>query len=188
MLTESYFPYAVVVCTNVDRLQLIINLQYLQAHWVPYGLKSISQMYKDSMESPTRLCVLVAAAQISSGALTEALSSAFELRFITSLTEVAAYEFEQIDVIVCGLYFDESRMFDLLRYAKIDAKARKLPFLCVNAVDFALSQPIKQGIEIACRALGAVGFVDLVQWTDTYGSDVARSKLQQLISNLVETA
>lgn len=34
------------------------------------------------------------------------------------------------DMIVCGIHFDDSRMFDLLRLVKADSQSRSIPFLC----------------------------------------------------------
>ncbi len=136
------------------------------------------------MENNKQLNVLVAAAPESIGPITEALSGEFEIDFVTSLTEAASYSYEQTDVIVCGLYFDESRMFDLLRYTQLHPHARTLPFICMSVVEHNLSATLTQGIEIACRALGGVGFVDLNRWYAEFGVSSAHTRVQQLIRNV----
>lgn len=133
------------------------------------------------MNKNKQVRVLVAAAQVSVTAISEALSNEFDTDFVATLAEAEAYSYEQADVIVCGLYFDESRMFDLLRYAQLHPTARTLPFFCVSAVENALSSTIRQGIEIACRALGGTTFIDLNRWTDEYGAAHARARIRQLI-------
>lgn len=133
------------------------------------------------MENNKKIRVLVAAAPISLAAISETLESKFELDFVSSLPEATAYSYEKIDVIVCGLYFDESRMFDFLRYTQLHPKARTLPFFSVSAVEHGLTSTITQSIEIACRALGGAGFIDLYGWHDKYGVAHTRRRVEQLI-------
>jgi hypothetical protein len=39
------------------------------------------------------------------------------------------------DLIIGGIHFDDSRMFDLLRIAKADPELRGIPFLCFRDID-----------------------------------------------------
>jgi hypothetical protein len=47
----------------------------------------------------------------------------------------------RVDMIIAGVHFDDSRMFDLLRIAKADPTYRDIPFLCIRGV----SGPIALG-------------------------------------------
>jgi hypothetical protein len=47
----------------------------------------------------------------------------------------------RVDMIIAGVHFDDSRMFDLLRIAKADPTYRDIPFLCIRGV----SGPIAPG-------------------------------------------
>lgn len=70
---------------------------------------------------------------------------------------------ESFALIVCGMQFDDSRMFDLLRHCKSDPTHRNVPFGCIRLVDSNYSSPvILESLEIASKALGATAFLDLV--------------------------
>jgi CheY-like chemotaxis protein len=67
-----------------------------------------------------------------------------------------------VDLVLCGIHFDDSRMFDLLRYVKADPTMRGVPFLCFRDRASELAPTLFESLDIACRALGGVGFVDLI--------------------------
>jgi hypothetical protein len=134
------------------------------------------------MDQKTRkMRVLIAAAPESKLPIQNFLSEEFTLSFANSMVEVMEQPYLEIDFIVCGLYFDESRMFDFLRYAKLDLQAQKVPFICVNAIRGALSPTLRQSVDIACRALGAATFIDLCYWQDEIGIEETHKKFRELI-------
>jgi CheY-like chemotaxis protein len=128
--------------------------------------------------------VLIAAAPHSLAFIARPLEKDFELVFAATLSEARSIVGPKIDLIVCGLYFDESRMFDLLRYVKADPDTRSIPFVSVKATGDDLSRTILQGIEIACKALGAHQFVELSGWEREYGESEAHARYQQLVRQL----
>lgn len=136
---------------------------------------------KNKMENDKRVGVLIAAAPISVKAIAAALSDEFDVDYVSSLADATSCSYKQIDVILCGLCFDESRMFDLLRYTQLHPRARALPFICISAVEHTLSGTITQSIEIACRALGGAGFIDLNRWYREYGVASANVQFRQLV-------
>lgn len=62
-------------------------------------------------------------------------------------------------LILCGVHFDESRMYDLLCFAR--ESHPHIPFVACRILEFKLSRISLQAIVIAADALGAVAFVDL---------------------------
>jgi hypothetical protein len=90
----------------------------------------------------------------------------------------------QFDVIVCGTHFAESKMFDLLRYAKTSTESRQTPFLCVRVLEGELDDTAFLGIRMAAEAMGAAGFVDLNRWRREEGFDAARNRLRHLVWSL----
>jgi CheY-like chemotaxis protein len=90
-----------------------------------------------------------------------------------------------IDLIVCGLHFDESRMFDLLRAVKADPATRDIPFLCVKAISGALDRTIYESIKISTRALGAEDFYDLSEERERLGEKLAVRQIGEYIYRLV---
>lgn len=91
-----------------------------------------------------------------------------------------------LDLIICGIHFDDSRMFDLLRLAKATPTTREVPFLCYRDLDTRLPQTLVEGMEIATRAGGAVGFVDLVTLKTRFGVKRADERLRQMILKLAQ--
>lgn len=91
------------------------------------------------------------------------------------------------DLIVCGIHFDESRMFDLLRVAKADPATRPIPFLCFRDMESELAQPVLESLQIACNALGAVAFVDLFQLRSVYGVREAHERFRHMLLGQMPT-
>jgi hypothetical protein len=106
----------------------------------------------------------------------------------TSLAAAESFLRHEIDLIVCGLEFDESRMFDLLRKVKSEAATRSIPFLCVKSRSGALDRTIHESIEIAVHALGAKGFYDLAQQRQLLGEETAIRQIGAHIYRLVSDA
>jgi hypothetical protein len=91
-----------------------------------------------------------------------------------------------IDLVVCGVHFAESRMYDLLRIAKADAATREIPFVCFRDIDSALPLSLLEGLEIACSALGAVRFVDLHQLKAQPGVEQADHGFRKILLGYLE--
>ena len=87
----------------------------------------------------------------------------------------------EVDLILCGVHFDDSRMFDLLRYAKASPEARGKPFLCFRDRESELAPTLFEGLDIACRALGGVGFVDLILLRRRVGEEDGDAEFRSLV-------
>ena len=81
---------------------------------------------------------------------------------------VPAYSFEDavrrlethdIRLILCGMYFAETRMFDLLRFAK--EKFPALPFISCRVGQSEVPQVTLEAVAIAAKSMGAIEFVDV---------------------------
>src|SRR4051794_21969321 len=84
-----------------------------------------------------------------------------ELSVAHTLHEAAGLiERREFDLIVVGVHFDESRMFDLLRYLRSAGRNRATPAVCVLGRRFESQTISIEGLEIAARALAANAFVD----------------------------
>jgi CheY-like chemotaxis protein len=125
--------------------------------------------------------ILIAAATDSAQAASQALKKDFALTFCTSLVDARSVLKDGFDLILCGLHFDEGRMFDFLREVKADPQTKSIPFLCIKSTDGMLSPAISQSIEIASHSLGANGFVDLFQWKAAHGDEEAYEKFRRLV-------
>jgi hypothetical protein len=91
-----------------------------------------------------------------------------------------------IDMVLCGIHFDESRMFDLLRLCKAQDQSRSRPFLCYRDLESELQSTLLESLDISCRALGAAGFVDLYTLKRRYGIDQADREFAKLIFSCLD--
>jgi len=66
---------------------------------------------------------------------------------------------ESIDLVLCSLDFDHSRMFDLIRLVK--ARRADVPVVCCCVLDTQLSERGLRGMALAARQIGAADIVDL---------------------------
>ncbi len=73
----------------------------------------------------------------------------------------------EIDIVAVGVYFNESRMFDLLRICRDEYP--DLPVIIVRRPSTVLSEVAMRAVHIASEALGAAGFLDLEALTAQHG-------------------
>lgn len=71
----------------------------------------------------------------------------------------------RVDLIVCTIVFDESKMFDLLRLIKAAPEWEAIPFLCARVRPHILrSQTSLEAAALTCRILGAEAFLDIADY------------------------
>jgi hypothetical protein len=87
------------------------------------------------------------------------------------------------DLIIIGVHFDESRMFDLLREVRADERYQAKPVVCVASQRF--DRPINvERLAIATRALGADAFIDFATHDDQETGDAAiRGVVERLLGD-----
>jgi hypothetical protein len=84
-----------------------------------------------------------------------------------------------IALVTCGVHFDESRMFDLLRYAR--RAFPRLPFVCCRVLSSEVSRISRASIEIAAASLGAAAFVDLPALAEELGDEEAGQRFRAVV-------
>jgi hypothetical protein len=114
----------------------------------------------------------------------DALKDSLSVSVVTTTSQAHAVLAQPFDVIICGSKFDESRMFDLLRYCKAMPHLRNVPFVCVRARGGELDDAAYQGVAIALRTLQAEAFIDLYRWKKSFGAEKAREMLRDTIRRL----
>jgi hypothetical protein len=87
----------------------------------------------------------------------------------TSAAEILARDAD-LTLILCGAHFDESRMFDFLRFAR--DKFPKIPFVCCRALDAEIPRFSVEALGIAANTLSAA-FLDLPRLVRELGVDQA---------------
>ena len=125
--------------------------------------------------------VLVADIPESDRRLTEVLHG-HELAFARTLGEAARIlEQRDFDLIVIGVHFDDSRMFDLVRHVRSGGQEEP-PVACVRSTRFVSPALSIEGLEMAVQALSADCFVDLLQFQDEPSGDAPlRAALQRYV-------
>ena len=78
----------------------------------------------------------------------------------------AALEQHEFHMVILGVLFDESRMFELLRLVRTFAKNRLTPVVCVLASDSRLSDVAIEGLDHAVKAMLANAFINLNKFPD----------------------
>ena len=65
----------------------------------------------------------------------------------------------EISLVLCGIYFDETRMFDLLRFVK--GTHPGLRFVCCRIGQSEVPEVTLEAVGIAAKSMGAEEFVDM---------------------------
>ena len=126
------------------------------------------------MEDRGKTRVLCAAVAELDERLRECLPG-YELAFVRTMHEaVSALRHDGYRLLVIELAFDESRMFELLQYVRSLPKYRDVPVVCVYSDHLNLSEAVIRDIDVAVKALGGMGFLDLRDGPFAHDADCAR--------------
>jgi CheY-like chemotaxis protein len=91
---------------------------------------------------------------------------------------------QQFDLVMIGMHFDDSRMFDLVRHVRAGGHHAGKPVACVRSHRFISAAAISlEGLEIAARALACNIFLDLTKYPDdAHGNAEVRKLLDALLT------
>lgn len=87
-------------------------------------------------------------------------------------------ERERIDLIVCTIAFDESRMTEFLATAKRTTSTAHIPFLCVRALPGIVRDSLVSTIRDGCKAIGAAGLVDIARLSPEHAKAAMRTAVE----------
>ena len=76
----------------------------------------------------------------------------------------------QIDLVLCGVFFNETRAFDLLRFVRQEFPA--LPFVACRIGDRDVAPVMAEAMGIAAKSMGAVAYIDMPLLHADHGTDV----------------
>jgi hypothetical protein len=107
----------------------------------------------------------------------------FELVHARSIEQALPVLRHRLAAIVCGLHFDGSRMFDLLRAIRNQPFARDVPVVCYRDLESDLGAAAIEGLEIATAVMGAIAFVDTYTLKQRYGIPHADDVLRSYVIN-----
>ena len=92
-----------------------------------------------------------------------------DLHFVRTLVDaVRELRKDGYQMVVIGMHFDESRMFELLRYVRSLRERHDVPVICVQCMDVLLSEAVLKNMDDAVKALGGTAFVDLREDTHLF--------------------
>ena len=108
----------------------------------------------------------------------------------TTLAEAqAAFARERFELAVLGVHFAESRMFDLLSYARSSALNRDVPILCVLGARRNFTALTVRLLEETIRAMPGCEFFNLSAVPDDETGDArVREKLAEYLRPLLPAA
>ena len=93
---------------------------------------------------------------------------------------------EGVDLVVCSLRFDESRMLDLV--AEIAGTSPHAPFVCCRVLDSDLPQTSLRAAFIAAGHLGAVAALDFPALTRALGARRAEREVRAIVAAHLQDA
>jgi hypothetical protein len=102
----------------------------------------------------TRSRILVAVVPEAAVRIERALEGE-ELRIVRTVEEaLLALRTDRFRLAIFGVYFDESRMFELVPSARASRLNREMPVLCVLGIARRLSAAVVRGLEETVKAIG----------------------------------
>ena len=111
------------------------------------------------MANSTR--VLVADVREADDKIRECLPG-HDMVFVRTLSDaIRALRADGFKLVIIGMHFDESRMFELLQYVKALPEYKEVPVICVQCMEVALADAVLKNMDDAVKALGGTAFVDL---------------------------
>ena len=112
------------------------------------------------------------------------LEGEFQLVPAQTLEQACRLVRTETPLVLCGVHFDDGRMYDLLTFMKGRPALAAVPFLAVRLRPGELDDAIYQSVKIAVTALGGDGFVDLFRWQARHGEQEGARRLVEQVRRL----
>lgn len=107
-----------------------------------------------------------------------------ELSFVHTIDQAYATIGPEFDLILCGLHFENGRMYDFLKFSKAYQATNDIPFVCVQLTGGILPYGAFKSMVTAFDVLGGDLFVQMAKWRIELGDEQAFLKLQDVIKVL----
>ena len=113
-----------------------------------------------------------------------AILAGYDLVFVRTLGEAQrALDHQRFALVLVGVHFDDSRMFDLLRHVQAVGGPPGCAVICMRSQHFHSPAITIEGLEIAAKALGCNLFLDLTWYADdATGNAAVRMMLEALLN------
>ena len=126
---------------------------------------------------------ILVAASPEPRAIVERILAGHELFFAETLPQAVSMLAEgKFDLIICTIAFDESKMLELLGFAKSTPAWKAIPFVCARVrAHVVRSESARAAVAFTSRHLGAAAFLDVAN----YPTD-AEPGMRQAIEAILE--
>jgi len=138
------------------------------------------------MTPPAAAPIVVADTADSFRVLHASLSKVFELAHATTCEQALALVQPLTPLVLCGVNFDDGRLYELLRALKADPALARVPFVVTRVGAGELDDAVYESVKVAAAAIGANGFIDLFRWKGRYGQQEAARRLLDRVRALVD--
>jgi len=88
-------------------------------------------------------------------------------------------------MVVCGVHFDESRMFELLDYVRVRCPGVRFAGVRVLPEDIPRRLSVK-AVGLALKALGAVDYIDFAKLAEELGDEHAEEPLRRSLIGILQ--
>ncbi len=129
--------------------------------------------------------ILVAGKKQAQEILRNALEPEFNLTVCDSMEQAKLELCRPVNLIVCTVLFDGSRMFEFLRHVKSMPGTQTIPFVGARAIKGALPLHEFDTARTAAKLLGADEFVDLCSWIEDMGEQQAFERMRGTVRRLL---
>jgi hypothetical protein len=106
------------------------------------------------------------------------------VHFAQNIEEACSALSADFDLIICGLHFENGRIYDFLKFSKAYQQTKDIPFLCVQLTGGILPYGAFKSMITAFDVLGGDLFVQLAKWRTELGEEQAFIKLLDVIKVL----
>ena len=130
---------------------------------------------------PERSRVLVAGTREAVDMARAVLGEEFELLTAYSVAEALERVRGGVELVLCNVRFDDSRMFDFLGALNAMPGARRVPVICCRVERRTMSAGARRGIELALEALGVIAFLDMHELEQRDGPAAAQAALRETV-------
>jgi CheY-like chemotaxis protein len=123
------------------------------------------------VEHEKRSRILIAADPESAGRVRQVMGAVHQYVEANKIEEaVSILSGRKFDLILLGVHFDESRMFELLPKARLGRNS-KTPIICVCTRDTQMTRAMHESIEVTCKAFGVWMYIDQHKYNVTQDPD-----------------
>jgi len=148
MFATIMFMRIFVSAYTAERFKLLAKAIELAIHDIRSGKKQ-------------RAKILLAVSALESERLKRSLGEKHQIAQVDTIEKaISAVRNQTFDLVICGVHFDESRMFELLRIFKENQSQRPKPFICFQYGSLPFGEGAGKAVIQAAELIGASCYLD----------------------------